>query len=618
MPRFTSLLPCVILLAGAIAQTPANNAPPSAAPPGATVLHTGVKLVVVDVAVHDKDGNPVHGLKREDFVLTENKTPQTIRNFDEHTTNAPMDKGEPLPPQPPGVFTNYTDVPSNGVLNVLLLDNLNTPVKDQAYVLTQLKQFIKKSPPGTRIAIFGLSNRLYFLQGFTSDPDVLREVTEHKLLARGSSLLDDPTGSNGDSLSTGSSGLNTGMGPGEIAFNMSNFEIEQQSVKTLMRMQFTLDAFNVLGHYLTAFPGRKNVIWFSASFPLAIVPDITLADPFAVMGGTMETEYRQTTNLLTKGRVSVYPVDAQGLASDPTIDSAHSGAAYTRNPGAFSTEISNFVQSQAQEHQTMMAIAADTGGDAYFNTNDLATAVSKVIDAGSNFYTLTYSPSYDQSNTEYRAIKVELKRSAISKGLKLSYRQGYYSDEAVTNAKATGAASEKNSADSRPAYSYTVASMSRGAPMPTDIVFRVRVLPASTSTEESLAPENNPNPKIPFNGPYRRYDIDIVAPGSNFSFKVQNNGNRVGELEFLAYVFDSDGKLLNMSTKNVPLRQTPAEHQKFVDGNAGFHLEVSAPAKGESFIRVGVHDLVTDTFGVVEVPTSSVIKLPPPVYPNKK
>jgi len=154
--------------------------------------------------------------------------------------------------------------------------------------------------------------------------------------------------------------------------------------------------------------------------------------------------------------------------------------------------------------------------------------------------------------------------------------------------------------------------------MPTDIVFRARVLPASALTEDSLAPENNPNPRIPFKGPYRRYDIDIVAPGSNFSFEVQNNGNRVGELEFLAYVFDSDGKLLNMSTKNVPLHQTPAEHQKFVDGNAGFHLEVSTPARGESFIRIGVHDLVTDTFGVVEVPTSAVIKLPPPVYPNRK
>jgi len=612
-----ALLLCFMIASLAAAQAPTPETA-QAPPPGATVLHTGAELVVVDVVVEDKDGHPIHGLKREDFTLSENKAPQTIRNFDEHTSNTPLEKIEPLPPQPPGVFTNYTDMPSNGVLNVLLLDNLNTPVKDQANVLNQLKLFVNKAAPGTRIAIFGLSSRLYFLQGFTSDPATLKAVVNHKLLPRGSMLLDDVAGSNGDVLGPSAPTLSDGMGPGQIAFNMTNFEIEQQTLQNLMRMEYTLDAFNVLGRYLSAFSGHKNLIWFSTSFPLAIVPDITLTDPFAVMGGDMEAEYRQTTNLLTKAQIAVFPISAEGLVSDPTLDVANSGAGVTRSPRNLSTGVSSFLQNQAEEHQTMMAIAQDTGGEAYFNTNDLASAVSQAIDSGSNFYTLTYTPPPHSHNDDYRSIKVELSKSSVPKGIQLSYRHGYYTDDALTPEKASTPEATKALAQSRPTYSYAAAAMSRGAPMPTDIVFRVRVLPASTTTENAVAPGNELNPKLNAEGPFRRFDIDISAPGANFSFKVQNNGNRVGGIEFLAYDFDTDGKLLNLVKKTTPVHLTAAEHQKFVDGKVGYHLELSAPAKTESFIRIGIHDLTSDTFGVVEVPTSAVIKLPPPVYPSHK
>jgi hypothetical protein len=95
---------------------------------------------------------------------------------------------------PPGTFSDYTPVPPKGALNVLLIDSINTPMADQAYVRSQLQQYVKKAMPGTRIAIFGLSRKLFMLQGFNSDPQVLKNAVEHKLLARVSSLLDDPAG----------------------------------------------------------------------------------------------------------------------------------------------------------------------------------------------------------------------------------------------------------------------------------------------------------------------------------------------------------------------------------------------------------------------------------------
>ena len=71
---------------------------------------------------------------------------------------------------PPGIFTNFTPVPADGPVNVLLLDALNTPMKDQSLrPRASSASSSRNSPSGTRIAIFVLNDRLIMLQGFTSD-----------------------------------------------------------------------------------------------------------------------------------------------------------------------------------------------------------------------------------------------------------------------------------------------------------------------------------------------------------------------------------------------------------------------------------------------------------------
>src|SRR5687767_13111028 len=44
-----------------------------------------VRVVGIDVVVTDRAGNVISGLTKDDFVLIENKTPQTIVNFYEAT-----------------------------------------------------------------------------------------------------------------------------------------------------------------------------------------------------------------------------------------------------------------------------------------------------------------------------------------------------------------------------------------------------------------------------------------------------------------------------------------------------------------------------------------------------
>src|SRR5258705_1115934 len=177
-PAFTALIFATLTSAQAPQPSqPATTQQPSQ--PAVATLRAGTQLVVVDVVVTDKHQKPVHGLKASDFTITEENLPQIVKHFEDHTALTPADatKFPSMPKFPAGVFTNYTPQPVNGAVNLLLLDALNTPLKDQAYVRQQLLAYLNATPPGTRIAIFGLTNQLTILQGFTSDPELLKAVT---------------------------------------------------------------------------------------------------------------------------------------------------------------------------------------------------------------------------------------------------------------------------------------------------------------------------------------------------------------------------------------------------------------------------------------------------------
>jgi VWFA-related protein len=164
--------------------------------PGVFTLQTGTNLVVVDVVVLGLDGRPVKGLKASDFSLSEDHQPQHIRNFQEHPSS-PSGPAAAPPRLAPGLFTNYTTASNDGPANVLLLDMLNTPLRDQAFVKMQIQDYLKRAPAGTNIAILGLSSKLFILQGFTSDMTILKAALNSKKATGASSLLDDPTGGGG-------------------------------------------------------------------------------------------------------------------------------------------------------------------------------------------------------------------------------------------------------------------------------------------------------------------------------------------------------------------------------------------------------------------------------------
>lgn len=598
---------------GAYAQQPAKAQPAlqtrtADGQQAVTTIRARAKLVVIDVVVTGQDRKPYQGLKQSDFALSEGGVPQTIKNFEEHSalSAAEASKFEPMPVLPAGIFTNFQPVPVNSAVNVLLLDALNTPLKDQTFVRDQLLDYIKKARPGTSIAIFGLSTKLSLLQGFTTSPEVLRMAVK-RASGKASPLLDDVVG--GEPQETLSEQL---ADLGVASAGLSSLESIQQSFQLQLRAQYTLDAMSVLARYLANIPGRKNLIWFSGSFPIDILPDPEAADPFLAVASS-EKEYRETINQLARSQVAVYPIDARGLMTLPMFSASSSGAKYARGPGAMNSDMTKFANSQADEHGTMFAMAHDTGGEAFVNTNGLSQAVAKAIDNGSHYYTISYTPTNAKWNGDYRKIDVKLSRD----GYKLSFRHGYYAED-PNSPSATNAASASVTADARttakPDANAMLQAMVHGLPGGTQIIYKVRVVPATTTPEDTPAKTDVVGAKgfVAVKGPYRRYLVDYAAAPDDVTFTLGADQLYHCSLEFVTLAYQPDGQLAVATTNQVdaavPLDRIKALRQ----GGLHYHQEISVPVKGDYFIRTGIHDITGNKIGSVELTVAAVAKLPPP------
>src|SRR5215469_6574258 len=129
---------------------------------------------------------------------------------------------------------------------------------------------------------------------------------------------------------------------------------------------------------------------------------------------------------LIDAQIAMYPVGARGLMPSALFDASNSGrdkfgrslARGDRMTAALSAESSAL----QNVHAAMREIAERTGGQAFYNTNDIDGSIRKSIDDGSTYYTLAYYPENKNWNGKFRKIHVTVNRP----GIKLRYRLGYY------------------------------------------------------------------------------------------------------------------------------------------------------------------------------------------------
>ena len=366
-------------------------------------LKTNTRLVVVDVVATDSHGQPVTDLTRDDFTMLEQGQSQRVSHFSfQHPGAAPPAAVRSLPPN---VVTNAPKFSSTS-LNVILFDSVNGDFASQAYARDQLVKFFSSAQLDRPVAIFALESRLRLLHDFTTDAGSLRAAVEGYKFPASTA----PT----DSIESRASAFTT----------YGDFHTNDQTIET------TLNQLNALAKILAGYPGRKNLIWLSESFPIVLFPEQIIASaPESLRGADghngggpvlngapsfmrmvesgASKDYAalvmKVADAMMAAQVAVYPVDAAGVGRNDHLASQH----------------------------TANDMADRTGGKAFHNTNDLITSMRSSIDDGSTYYTLEYYPDNKKWDGQFRVIQVKTDRPGVT----LRYRQGYYAVDPQKAAK---------------------------------------------------------------------------------------------------------------------------------------------------------------------------------------
>jgi VWFA-related protein len=618
-PMYLSLRTAIFSLFVAASFAAGQAAPPQAAPATApaqnpatgatpqTVVHASTKLVLLDVVVTDR-GSAVHGIDRSRFHVVEDGKEQAIASFDEHQP-APIST-EDLKPiaLPPHTYSNAPLYPQASAFNVLLLDGLNTPVDKQTDVRKQMIEYMGKIAPGTSLAVFTLSSRLRMITGFTTDAAQLTKALQSgKVTPRTSDVVGSGLSVSSDTDTTLDNVTGSSAAP-DWGGMLEQWEADAAAFQDAERIRMTLDAFDQLALYLGGIPGRKNIIWFSASFPIGLDPDATMRNGFDA-AHIFEKEIRETSENLAAARVSVYPVDARGLMNLSTVDASYTpggsigsgasgGFGRSRAPGMGNSPMASdshaAMVTNAEEEASMRLLAKETGGKAYVNTNGLKDAVADAVENGSSYYTITYVPENKNFNGSFRKLQVRVDGG----GFNLAYRDGYYADPA-----------DKIAAHDATQITPLVAATLHGAPPATQIIFNARVLPASDphfrDAKFSATPVGEMAAQI--SSPLHRTVVDLLVDPRGLDFATAQDGTRLDNVEFVLVAYDSDGKRVNYVDRPVPLG-LDAEHYARVRAS-GFpvRMELDLPA-GNFSLRIAVCDLSSGHIGSMEVPLAVAAK----------
>lgn len=594
VPAFVALLSG--LAPGQTAATPETETP-------VAILRLNVRTVLVDVVATDKNNKAVPGLQKDDFQVYEDGKPQTITFFEPRFA-APAGEGgaTPAPALPPNTFTNVPSVTPNDSINVLLMDSLNTAVGDQAYVHKEMVRYLATLPPGIRVGIFLLSEKLRIIQGFTQDSTVIRAAIA-RLAANPSSsaLLPTIAGANAQGAATNmilQEAQEQGYGgvPNAqlvaMAAALQQFMDQQDTFAANERARMTLEALQQISRYLSGVPGRKNLIWFVGAFP-ACVPSVTSENGLTNGGCPYDDLYRKTVVGLADARISIYPVDARGLAIQ-TLYTAEN----PKSPGvptSFQSVIAGQANSlnsnlgaEARNQGEMDDLARETGGKAHYGSNDLKAALADDIDNGSRYYTLAYTPANHSEVGKER--KIEIKSASGS--YKLSYRRGYY-EETPKEARAAEAAPAKDPL--RP-------MMDRGMPNFTELRYRVKVEPAAAQPAAD-APRAGDNSALA--APFTRYSVNFSLATDGLTLVPGPDGVRHESIEVALVAYSQEGKPLNWEAR--PIRLTIRPEQMAIAQTSGipFHFDFDAPP-GDVYLRTGIYAASSSRAGTLEIPLSSI------------
>ena len=391
------------LVAGVPVTNVAQQAPvssPAQTPAQAPqAIRVATELVLVNVVARDKKGNLVRDLKREDFTVLEDGQKQQVSSFDFEnidelalagpTTPATTGTENAAVAAPPAVKSATIDARDRRLI-LLFFDFSAMEVDQIDRAVDSAKKYVNaKMQPADLIAIVSLSTNMRLDLDFTDNK------------ARVLTVLSAYNSDSGQGFENGASGTSEGAAETSGAFTADDTDYNTFNAdRKLLALQSIIQAVGKL-------PQKKSLIYFS--------------NGISQSGVDNQSALRAATAAAVKANVSIYPLDVRGLQALPGGGEAqnaslHGQSAYT---GA---SVLNDLNSNAASQETLSTLAADTGGKAFFDSNDFSGVFSQVQKDTSAYYILGYTSSNHARDGRFRHIKVVLNRPDV----KLEYRAGYY------------------------------------------------------------------------------------------------------------------------------------------------------------------------------------------------
>ncbi len=392
---------------------------PSGAQSGApAVIRSTTRLVEVNVVAHDKNG-VVADLKQEDFVVFDGKKQRKIASFAVETAASAIPGA--MPTLPANVFVNslqrHSETPTS--VTVILFDGLNTPITDQPYARKQVAKFLGTLHPEDRVALYSLGrSSIRILHDFTSDPQDLARIIQRY---RGAA---DSTGQMGPMFKRPESDTMRREAPSaadeklDQMLDYLNQTVANSDVAT--RVRLTTQALEAIANHLAPLPGRKNLVWISASFPFSIglYGPNGLENPVINQHEVFRDDIGRAARALNQANMAIYPVDARGLMVIQAYQASVQGVP--------ANQVASQLAAINNPQDTMEDLAGRTGGRAFYNTNDIAGSVRRAIDDTRVSYVLGFYPDEADLDGKYHELRVQVPGR---KGLELRSRQGYYASD---------------------------------------------------------------------------------------------------------------------------------------------------------------------------------------------
>jgi VWFA-related protein len=416
-----------------------------------STIRSTTRLVQVSVVALDSHGNPVTGLTKNDFTLTDEHAPQSISVFNSESP-APASPTRVLPAN---LFTNRYDLKGQdpGAVTVILFDALNTSSQDQSYARKQILKFLQSLQPQDHVAIYALTTKLLILHDFTQDVTALVNAVNH-FTPKETAAFD---ASNTPLINLVDSFGDAGFARLQNNVNNANGLISDQNIKNSVIT--TANALQAIADHVAVVPGRKSLVWVSGGFPLQIgINNINSVDrdslSFATspvpngaetasdnpLGGsnnpnqlpkpdrdqqiTATPDVFRAIRALNRANISIYPIDVHGVEL-----SAGMGA---ENVVPNSTLASGGFFGRQNRLDTFKLLADRTGGVAFYGNNDIREGVRRAFDDGRYAYTLGFYPDHNTWDGKFREIKVQVK----TPGVQLRYRKGYFATPELSDSAA--------------------------------------------------------------------------------------------------------------------------------------------------------------------------------------